>query len=134
MAARSSTGRGIACRIRLAWIDVSRGVAVCYPWPANWLARQWREAVWRVNRAARALQGPSREQQEIVNAHRVFRERQVLAEHYASGYLTGWQECYDACLEALEEELMRAGISLGRREVEPRRTQGVATGKRSKPN
>ncbi|MFZ0635894.1 MAG: hypothetical protein WA755_04560 [Candidatus Acidiferrales bacterium] len=32
----------------------------------------------------------------------MFRERQRLAEEYATGYLAGWQECIDACVQALE--------------------------------
>ncbi len=94
----------------MAWVDWSRRMTVCYPWPASWLARQWREFVWRMARAARALGGPGREKEEMTNAQRIHRERQILAEEYASGYLTGWQECFEACVEAIEEELSRGGL------------------------
>jgi hypothetical protein len=94
----------------LAWVDWSRRVAVCYPWPANWLARQWREFVWRIARAARALRGPGREGQEVANAQRIYRERQILAEEFAAGYLIGWQESLDACVEAIEEQVEHGGM------------------------
>jgi len=94
----------------LAWMDWSRRVAVCYPWPTNWLARQWREFVWRIARAARALGGPGPEEQQIADAQRIYRERQILAEEFAAGYLTGWQECSDACVEAIAERIERGGL------------------------
>ena len=94
----------------LAWVDWSRRVAVCYPWPANWLARQWREFVWRIERAAHALGGPGPEEQQVADAQRIYRERQILAEEFAAGYLTGWQECLDACVETIEEQVERGGL------------------------
>jgi len=95
---------------RLAWVDWSRRVAICYPWPANWLARQWRELVWRIERAARVLGGPGPEEQQVADAQRIYRERQVLAEEFAAGYLTGWQECLDACVEVIEQQVERGGL------------------------
>ncbi|MGH9560371.1 MAG: hypothetical protein ACRD3S_02855 [Terracidiphilus sp.] len=41
--------------------------------------------------------------------NRLHRDRQRLAEEYARGYICGWRECYDACLEAVEEEISQAG-------------------------
>jgi hypothetical protein len=94
----------------LAWVDWSRQVAVCYPRPANWLVRQWREFVWRVTHAACAFGGPGPEEQQVAEAQRIYRERQVLAEEFATGYLTGWQECIDACIETIEQQVERGGL------------------------
>ena len=94
----------------VAWVDWSRRLAVCYPRPADWLARQWRELAWRVERAARALVGPGPEEQQIEDAQRIYRERQILAEEFATGYMAGWQECLDACAEAIEEQVERSGL------------------------
>ncbi|MGH9776545.1 MAG: hypothetical protein ACRD50_16560 [Candidatus Acidiferrales bacterium] len=38
------------------------------------------------------------------------RQRDQLAEEYANGYLTGWSECFDACMIALEEELREVEV------------------------
>jgi hypothetical protein len=94
----------------VAWMDRSRCLLVCYPWPVNWAARQWREFAWRLARAMRVFGGIGPDEQESVDALEFHRERQALAEHYVTGYLAGWQECYDTCLEAIEEELGRAGV------------------------
>jgi hypothetical protein len=89
----------------LAWVDMSRWVAVCYPWPVNLAARCWRTASWRLRQAVRAFHGPGRDAQLTAAAQRTFRQRQALAERYAAGYLCGWQDCFDACMEVVEEEL-----------------------------
>lgn len=102
---------------RVAWVDWSRRLAVCHPWPVSWLALQWREFAWRIVRAASALGGPGREEQEVADAQRIYRERQMIAEEYAAGYLDGWQECFDACMEAIEEELARGGLQRVAREA-----------------
>ncbi len=102
---------------RVAWVDWSRRLAVCYPWPVNWLARQWREFAWRIARAASALGSPGREEQEVADAQRIYRERRMIAEEYAAGYLKGWQECFDACMEAIEGELARGGLQRIAREA-----------------
>ena len=60
--------------------------------------RLTRELMWRIELAWNA---PSREAQETGDMHRMFRERQRLAEEYAAGYLAGWHECLDACVEAM---------------------------------
>lgn len=101
-------GARIPAAYGVAWMDRSRCLLICYPWPANWVARLWRGLAWRLSRAVRALGGPGPDEQEAVHAQQLHRERQILAEHYAAGYLSGWQECYDTCLEAIEDELRRA--------------------------
>lgn len=83
---------------RLAWYEPRRRVGVYFPVGLNWLIRTGRELVWRANLAWSA---PTRERHESEDLQRVFRERQRLAEEYAGGYLAGWQECMDACVEAM---------------------------------
>jgi hypothetical protein len=129
--ARSAT---IPSGYGIGWTDASQGIVVCYPWPANRLARLWHETAWRIGRAMRALRGPSREQDEFLSAHRLHRERQVLSEQYAAGYIAGWHECFDACLEAVEEELGRAGIVQGSSFGERVSQRALPAEKRSKPN
>lgn len=89
---------------RLAWYEPLRRVGVYFPIPAHVLARALREIAWRVRHAA-AL--PSREVAEKTEAERAYRERLHLAEKYAEGYLHGWRECFETCLELMEEESAR---------------------------
>ena len=89
----------------IAWFDRSKCLLICYPWPLSWLARHWRTASWRARRAVRALTGPGADAHEVAHRNWVHKYRQTLADHFTSGYLTGWQECYDACRAAIEEEL-----------------------------
>jgi hypothetical protein len=84
---------------RIAWYEPQRRVAVYFPLPLHWLAEAFREIAWRAGIAWNALR---RERHESEEMQRVFRERQRLAEEYAAGYLAGWHECLDACVEALE--------------------------------
>jgi hypothetical protein len=84
---------------RMAWYEPQRRVAVYFPVPLHGLAAAAREILWRVGLA---LHAASRERHESHEMQRVFRERQCLAEEYAAGYLAGWHECLDACVEALE--------------------------------
>jgi hypothetical protein len=52
-----------------------------------------------------ALSAPSLECAQEIERQRALAQRQRLAEEYSQGYLAGWQECYSACLNAVEEEL-----------------------------
>lgn len=36
-----------------------------------------------------------------------YAQQHLLAEEYSRGYLEGWQDCYAACLAAVEEEASR---------------------------
>src|SRR4029077_401535 len=95
---------------RTAWYEPARRVAVCYPAPLHWLARGLREAAWR----ARLLwNAPGREAQEVEDAQRRFRERQRLADEYARGYLTGWHECFEACMDAFDDRIQARDVPLG---------------------
>jgi hypothetical protein len=84
---------------RMAWYEPQKRVAVYFPTPLHWLAGAAREIVWRIGIAWNVSRRERHESQEM---QRTFRERQRLAEEYAAGYLVGWHECLDACLEALE--------------------------------
>ena len=42
------------------------------------------------------------ERHESGELQRLLRERQVLAEEYARGYLEGWEECFDAWTRAMK--------------------------------
>lgn len=83
----------------MAWYEPKRRVAVYFPMPLHWLAEAAREIAWRIGIAWNAARRERHESQEM---QRTFRERQRLAEEYAAGYLAGWHECLDACVEALE--------------------------------
>ena len=98
-------GRRLPFGYGLAWVDLSRWVAVCFPWPLNWLARGLRSGNWRLRAIFRAVAGPGIDAQFIAESQRAFRQEQELAGQYAAGYLAGWEECFDACLEAVHEEL-----------------------------
>jgi len=86
---------------RMAWYEPARRVGVYYPPPIHWLLRVIREIVYRLRLA---LQAPRLECVHVFELQRAHRERQRLADEYASGYMAGWQECYETCLETLEEE------------------------------
>lgn len=87
---------------RMAWYEPRRRVGVYSPPPLHWILRAVRE--WRY-RAWLAWRAPSLEGAQIFEMRRTHRERQLLAEEYARGYMSGWRECFHACLEAVQEEL-----------------------------
>jgi len=39
---------------------------------------------------------------------RMHEQRERLAEEYARGYLSGWRECFQTCIEAVEDEIAGA--------------------------
>jgi hypothetical protein len=90
---------------RMAWYEPPRRVGVYYPAPLHWIFRGAREFTYRVLLAVRA---PEIERAQAFEMNRVHRERQRLADEYARGYMAGWRECYDTCLEAVEEEITRS--------------------------
>lgn len=93
---------------RLAWYERRGRVGIYLPMPLHWLARFTREVRYRISLA---WQAPSRERKEFYDCERIHRERQRLAEEFARGYLAGWQECFQVCKEAMEEELGSWGIN-----------------------
>lgn len=95
---------------RTAWYEPARRVAVCYPAPLHWLARWLREAAWR---AWLMWHAPGREAQEVADGQRRFRERQRLADEYAKGYLAGWHECFETCMEAIDDRIQAIDMPVG---------------------
>lgn len=80
----------------------ARGVAAWLQMWRGWVVRGWREIAWRADVALRA---PSLARQQAANEERAYLEEKRLSEEYARGYLCGWQECFEACVEAIEEEI-----------------------------
>jgi hypothetical protein len=87
---------------RLAWYEPRRRVGVYYPVPLHWAARGLLEFVYRLRLAIRA---PRVEHAEFMAMQRAHRERQRCADEYSRGYMAGWRECYQACLDAIEGEM-----------------------------
>lgn len=90
---------------RLAWYEPRRRVGVYYPAPLHWILRVAREILHRTRLAVRA---PGLEHEEVFQMQRLHKERERLAEEYARGYLSGWRECFQTCLTAVEEEISQA--------------------------
>ena len=86
---------------RLAWYEPRRRVAVYFPSPLHLAARALRDVSWRLQSAWNAM---PQERHEANETQRAFRERQLLAEEFARGYLEGWQECFDAWTAAMKGE------------------------------
>ena len=89
---------------RMAWYEPQRRVGVYYPAPLHWVVRGLREIEYRVQIALRA---PSLERAQVHQMQRLQRERERLAEEYSKGYMAGWHECFQACLDAVEDEILR---------------------------
>lgn len=90
---------------QMAWYEPQRRVGVYYPAPLHWVVRVLREFAYRFRVALRA---PRLEGAEILAMNRAHCERQRRADEYARGYLAGWHECFQTCLEAVQEEISRA--------------------------
>jgi len=88
----------------LAWYEPQRRMGVYYPVPLHWVLRGLREFGYRLRIA---LHAPRMERAEVYRMQRSQRERERLAEEYARGYMSGWHECFEACLDAVEEEISR---------------------------
>ena len=91
---------------RMAWYEPQRRVGVYYPTPLHWVLRVLRGCVYRIRIALRA---PGREGAQVFAMQRAHSTRRLLAEEYANGYMAGWQECYEVCVAAVQEELARPG-------------------------
>jgi hypothetical protein len=100
-----SHGGVIPAGWRLAWYEPRRRVGVYYLAPLHWLLRFTRELLHRARLAVRA---PGIEHEEVFQMQRTHKERERLAEEYARGYLSGWRECFQTCLTAVEEEISGA--------------------------
>jgi hypothetical protein len=88
----------------MAWYEPRRRVGSYYPAPLNWLLRAMREISYRLRIALRA---PLIECAQAFEMQRKHRERERLADEYARGYLAGWRECFQTCLDAVEKEMGR---------------------------
>lgn len=88
---------------RIAWYEPKRCVGVYSPTPLHWILRVGREAAHRIRRT---LGAPSIERAEAAEVEARNHERHRLAEEYSRGYLTGWRECLDTCLAAVEDEFV----------------------------
>jgi len=89
---------------QLAWYEPRRRVGIYYPAPLNWILRAMRELL---HRAHLAVGAPGIEHEEVFQMQRLHKERERLAEEYARGYLSGWRECFQTCLTAVEDEISR---------------------------
>ncbi len=90
---------------RMAWYEPKRRVGVYAPMPLHWIMRMAREIAHRLRTA---LAAPPIERSEFFEMQRKHQERQRLAEEYSRGYLRGWKECFDTCLDVVEDEFGRA--------------------------
>lgn len=90
---------------KLAWYDPRRRVGIHYPTPLHWIARLLSEGIYRLKLAMKA---PRIECAEFMAMQRSYNDRQRLADEYSRGYMAGWRECYQACIDAIETEMDRA--------------------------
>lgn len=91
---------------QMAWYEPRRRVGVYYPAPLHFVVRALREVGYRLRLA---LDAPRLECAHVFELQREHRQRQRMADQYARGYMAGWRECYQACLETVEAEIARAG-------------------------
>jgi hypothetical protein len=89
----------------MAWYEPRRRVGVYFPAPWHCVMRAWRELRYRWNLAWRA---PSMERAEVFDMQRRHHERERLADEYGNGFMKGWQECYEACMGAVQAEMSDA--------------------------
>ena len=102
-----SRGGVIPSGWRLAWYEPRRRVGVYYPPPLNWLMAALRELRYRLRIALRA---PRIEAAQFFAMQRYHHQRQRMADEYASGYMAGWHECFQTCVEAIEDELHKDDV------------------------
>jgi hypothetical protein len=89
---------------RMAWYEPRRRVGVYYPAPCHWIARALRNVIYRVRLA---LEAPGLEGSQFLAMQRANGERQSMADEYARGYMRGWRECFQTCVDAIEDEMSR---------------------------
>ena len=90
---------------QMAWYEPHRRVGIYYPSPLHWVLRALREFAYRLRIA---LCAPRIEHAQVFEMQRAYRDRRRLADEYARGYLAGWREGYQACVDVMEEEIARA--------------------------
>jgi hypothetical protein len=87
---------------RVEWRAWARRVASAARATVELIRRGWREFT---RRAGLALNAPSLERQQMADADRTYLVRKRLTEEYSRGYLCGWQECFETCMQAIEDEI-----------------------------
>ena len=83
---------------------------------SGWKAAEKRHAFrscWSALKKFLQTLGPLVSRQANDRLHRTelreaYVERQRLADEFSEGYLSGWRECYAACLDAVETEMRTA--------------------------
>lgn len=84
---RRPPSKGFAARITTSWM---------------WIERMFRELRYRV-RAALTMPSFHDAPADAERQRQLDRER--LAHEYSQGYMAGWHECFDTCLQAVEDEI-----------------------------
>ena len=74
--------------------------------PLQWAVLVVRELLYRVRLA---IEAPPVDVAEGRESERINRDRHLLAEEYSRGYMAGWRECFETCLETVEDEIARTG-------------------------
>lgn len=88
---------------RMAWYEPQRRIGVYYPAPLHVIVRIARELGYRLRLA---MDTPPAECAQVFGMARARRERERLAEEFSSGYMAGWNECFEACMDAVQEEFL----------------------------
>lgn len=73
--------------------------------PARWIVRALRDWRYRIRIALTVQKLEDVQSQELRRAQE---DRERLAHEYSQGYMAGWRECFDACLQAVEDEIASA--------------------------
>jgi hypothetical protein len=100
-----SRGGAIPPGWRMAWYEPRRRVGVYYPAPLNWILRALREFRHRLRIL---LHAPGVEAAQFFAMQRQHQQRQRLADEYGRGYMVGWRECFQTCVEAIEDEMAQS--------------------------
>lgn len=89
-----------SCRA-VSWAS-RRGLANRLTAPWGWIRRAFRELHYRFHAA---LTMPSLQEALAEHARQRELDRERLAHEYSRGYMAGWRECFDTCLQAVEDEI-----------------------------
>ena len=73
--------------------------------PLQWAARVLSDWKYRLRVA---LTVPPLEEVRSEQLKRAEQDRARLAHEYSEGYITGWRECFDSCVQAVEDEFASA--------------------------
>lgn len=87
---------------RVEWRARARRAVSAVRTTIELICRGWRELT---RRTGLALNAPSLEWQRAADERRAYLVRKRLTEEYSRGYLCGWQECFETCMQAIEDEI-----------------------------